>query len=111
MTIQLSDLMPGAMNCIQNVAKIKPGEEVLLITDTTADKDVTEAYKIAGGLGGAEGAIIFIIKGEDEQVKKAIDYAEQSKGARLPQLRLYNCHDCPNPMCRFPVGDKHWDTT
>ena len=64
----------------------------------------------AGGLGGAEGAIILSIKGNDEQVKKAIDYAEQSKGARLPQLRLYNCHDCPNPMCKFPVGDKHWDT-
>ena len=40
--------------------------------------------------------------------KKAIDYAEQSKGARLPQLRLSNCFNCKPMPCRFPVGDKHW---
>ena len=62
----------------------------------------------AGGLGGAEGTITLAIKGNEEQVKKAIEYAEQSKGARLPQLRLFDCHECPSPMCRFPVGDKHW---
>jgi hypothetical protein len=62
----------------------------------------------AGGLGGAEGAITLIMKGANEQVKKAIDYVEQSKGARLPQLRLSNCNDCSVPHCRFPVGDKHW---
>jgi hypothetical protein len=62
----------------------------------------------AGGLGGAEGAIIMVIKGNDDQVKKAIEYVEQSKGARFPQLRLCNCNDCSVPHCRFPVGDKHW---
>jgi hypothetical protein len=62
----------------------------------------------AGGLGGAEGAITLVIKGSDDQVKKAIEFVEQSKGARLPQLRLCNCHDCSVPHCRFPVGDKHW---
>lgn len=62
----------------------------------------------AGGLGGAEGAITLVIKGTNEQVKKAIDCVEQSKGARLPQLRLSSCNDCPVPHCRFPVGDKHW---
>jgi hypothetical protein len=62
----------------------------------------------AGGLGGAEGAITLIIKGTNEQVKKAIDYVEQSKGARLPPLRLSHCSNCSVPHCRFPVGDKHW---
>lgn len=62
----------------------------------------------AGGLGGAEGAITLIIKGKDDQVKKAIECIEQSKGAQLPQLRLGNCHDCSVPHCKFPVGDKHW---
>ena len=62
----------------------------------------------AGGLGGAEGAITLIIKGNEEQIKKAIDFAEQSKGAKLPQLRLCNCGDCPGAHCNFPVGDKHW---
>jgi hypothetical protein len=61
----------------------------------------------AGGLGGAEGAITLVITGGEKEVKKAIDFVEQSKGARLPQLRLSNCKGCPRP-CRFPVGDKHW---
>jgi hypothetical protein len=62
----------------------------------------------AGGLGGAEGTITLVIKGNEEQVKKAVDFVEQSKGAKLPQLRLFNCYQCPDPHCRFPVGDKHW---
>ena len=62
----------------------------------------------AGGLGGAEGAITLIVKGSDEQVKKALGYVEQSKGAKLPQLRLSNCFNCQPMPCRFPVGDKHW---
>jgi hypothetical protein len=62
----------------------------------------------AGGLGGAEGATTLIIKGSEEQVSKAVDYVEQSKGARLPQLRLGNCHKCSVAHCRFPVKDKHW---
>lgn len=62
----------------------------------------------AGGLGGAEGAITLVLDGEKEQVTKALDYIEQSKGARLPQVHTYNCHQCPNKACRFPVGDKPW---
>jgi hypothetical protein len=62
----------------------------------------------AGGLGGAEGAITLVVKGDEEQVKKAIEHIEESKGATLPQLRLSNCHDCQVPDCRFRVGDKHW---
>ena len=61
----------------------------------------------AGGLGGAEGAVTLIIKGSEAQVKKAIDCVEQSKGARLPQLRLCNCNEC-FVHCRFSVGAKHW---
>jgi hypothetical protein len=64
----------------------------------------------AGGLGGAEGAITMVIKGNEEQVNKAIDYIEQSKGAKLPQLRLRNCEGCPAGHCRFPVGNKHWNS-
>ncbi|MBN2074574.1 MAG: hypothetical protein JW762_03395 [Dehalococcoidales bacterium] len=62
----------------------------------------------SGGLGGAEGATTLIIKGTKKQVRDAIESIEQSKGARLPSLRLSNCSDCPVPHCRFPVGDKHW---
>jgi hypothetical protein len=62
----------------------------------------------SGGLGGAEGATTLIIKGTNKQVREAIKFIEQSKGAKLPALRLSNCSDCPVPHCRFPVGDKHW---
>ncbi len=62
----------------------------------------------AGGLGGAEGAIILMVKGNEEQVGAAINYIEQSKGARLPSVRTANCNDCWRTWCAFPVGDKHW---
>jgi hypothetical protein len=81
------------------------------ITEIDAVKILSGAVAVpiaSGGLGGAEGAITLIIKGTNEQVRKAIKYLEQSKGARLPALRLSNCGDCSVPHCRFPVGDKHW---
>jgi len=64
----------------------------------------------AGGLGGAEGAITLIIKGDDESVKKAIQYVEQSKGAQLPQVRLSNCSGCAanNILCKYNLESKHW---
>ena len=90
-----------------------PCVEGRVITEITAVDLLSGATAVpvaAGGLGGAEGASILVIKGTDEQVKCAIDYIEQSKGAHLPQLRLCNCSDCPVPDCKFPVGNKHWVT-
>ena len=83
------------------------------VTEVDAIKMLSGADAVpiaAGGLGGAEGAITMVIKGSEEQVRKAIDYIEQSKGAKLPRLRLRNCKGCPAGHCRFPVGDKHWDS-
>ena len=57
---------------------------------------------------GAEGAITMAIRGEDEQVKKAIEYVEQSKGAQLPELKSADCYGCAAPMCKFPLKGKHW---
>jgi hypothetical protein len=81
------------------------------ITEIDAVKILSGAIAVpiaSGGLGGAEGAITLIIKGTNTQVKDAIKFIEQSKGAKLPALRLSNCSDCSVPHCRFPVGDKHW---
>jgi hypothetical protein len=81
------------------------------ITEIDAVKILSGAFAVAiasGGLGGAEGAAILIIKGNNKQVKNALEFIEQSKGAKLPALRLSNCSDCSVPHCRFPVGDKHW---
>jgi 2,5-dihydroxypyridine 5,6-dioxygenase len=58
MTIQLSDMMPGAMNCMRNSVKIEPGDEVLIICDTTSDRDVTEAYKIAAEIVGGRVSVL-----------------------------------------------------
>ncbi|MFC2069676.1 hypothetical protein ACFLTB_00665 [Chloroflexota bacterium] len=88
-----------------------PLPEGTAITEVDAIRILSDATAVpigAGGLGGAEGAITLVIKGNDEQVKKAIDYIEQSKGAGLPQLRLSNCLNCQPAPCKFPVGDKHW---
>jgi hypothetical protein len=81
------------------------------ITELDAIKILSGATAVpvaSGGLGGAEGAVILIIKGKITQVKAALGFIEQSKGAKLPPLRLSNCSDCSVPHCRFPVGDKHW---
>jgi hypothetical protein len=81
------------------------------ITEIDAIKILSGATAIpiaAGGLGGAEGATTLVIKGTYKQVRATIEFIEQSKGAKLPPLRLNNCSDCPVPHCRFPVGNKHW---
>jgi hypothetical protein len=81
------------------------------ITEIDAVKILSGADAIpiaSGGLGGAEGAATLIIKGKNKQVRVALEFIEQSKGAKLPSLRLSNCSDCSVPHCRFPVGDKHW---
>mgnify|MGYP001056448257 FL=1 len=68
-----------------------------------------EAIPIAaGGLGGAEGAITMVLKGTDEQVGRAISFVESSKGARLPQVRTFNCVDCHQPICSFSMAGKPW---
>ncbi|MDO8472641.1 MAG: hypothetical protein Q7T05_02360 [Dehalococcoidia bacterium] len=62
----------------------------------------------AGGVGGAEGAITLVLEGDKEQMTKAISYAEQSKGAVLPQVRLHSCANCANHSCDFPMVGKPW---
>jgi hypothetical protein len=88
------------------------GENVSIVSEIDAIKTLSGATAIpiaAGGVGGAEGAITFILKGDEGEVKKAIEFVEQAKGAKLPSLRLCNnCKECPSQHCRFPVGDKHW---
>ncbi len=69
---------------------------------------VTATPIASGGVGGAEGSVTLVLQGEKEQVLKAIQYAERSKGARLPQVRLYECDNCANASCDFPIVGKPW---
>lgn len=83
----------------------------ITVTEVDAVKILSGSSAIpisAGGLGGAEGSITMVVKGEKEQVSKAIEHIERSKGAKLPQVRLFNCNDCPATICNFPVTDKPW---
>ena len=68
----------------------------------------TATVVASGGLMGAEGAITMAVRGEEEQVRKAIEYIEQSKGAHLPELKSADCSECTAPMCKFPLKGKHW---
>ena len=62
----------------------------------------------SGGLGGAEGGLVLAIEGDKDQVTKAFGYIEQSKGAKLPEVRAADCDECKSPDCRFPIGEKYW---
>jgi len=81
------------------------------VTELTAIEILSGAQAIpiaSGGLGGAEGSVVLVIKGEKEQVGQAIEYVEACKGARLPQVRVPDCYGCTSDICDFPIGDKHW---
>ena len=85
-----------------------------VITELMAIEILSGAKAIpiaAGGLGGAEGAVTLVIKGEKKQVIKAIEYVEQSKGARLPPADTPVCGECGASNCRFPVNGKPWVLT
>jgi hypothetical protein len=97
-----------AMGLACGLLPLPEGKAVTEIDAVRILSGATAVPIAAGGLGGAEGAITFVIKGSEEQVKKAIEQVERSKGARLPQLRLPECYNCQPMPCRFPVGDKHW---
>jgi len=50
-----------------------------------------EAIPIAaGGLGGGEGSILMVVKGEEKQVQEAVKLVKQLKGAKLPEELLSN---------------------
>jgi hypothetical protein len=103
-----------AMGLATGLLPCPNGDGVNVITETQAINILSGATAVpiaSGGLGGAEGAITMVIKGDDEQVTKAIDFVEKSKGAKLPQLRLCNnCEECPSQHCQFPLGKKPWVT-
>jgi hypothetical protein len=63
----------------------------------------------AGGLGGAEGGLTMVVKGNDEQGNKAIQYIESIKGTQLPrEVIVPDCLDCQNELCSLKDGKKPW---
>lgn len=60
MAITIADMVPGTLNCFQGVGKVKKGENILILTDVTVDKDVVEAYRIGAEIAGAKVAILTV---------------------------------------------------
>lgn len=86
--------------------------EGTVVTEPRAIEVLTGATAVpisAGGLGGAEGAITMVIRGDDESVAKAITYIEGVKGARLPrEVQVADCKSCGNQLCNLSGGVKPW---
>jgi hypothetical protein len=91
---------------------VKPGNAIRTVTEIQAVEVLSGGAKAvpiaAGGLAGAEGAVVLVIEGDKEQINKIIGFVEECKGARLPQARPVACNICTSPDCKFPVKNKHW---
>jgi len=55
----------------------------------------------AGGLHGAEGAVVLACEGEEEQIQKAFAGIVKIKGARLPVVNLPECPESHYPTFSF----------
>jgi|WetSurMetagenome_2_1015567.scaffolds.fasta_scaffold29585_3 hypothetical protein len=85
-----------------------------VVTELKAIELLTGATAVpisAGGVDGAEGAITLVISGEDKQVKKAITYVEEVKGAKVSRaFRQTDCTKCKDVHCSLRGGTKSWLT-
>lgn len=82
------------------------------ITEVDAIRILTGAVAVpvaAGGLGGAGGAMTFIIKGSEARVRQAIGVVEGAKGARLPRIRAPKCDTCAILSCDYPLKEARWN--
>ena len=89
---------------------ILPGQGKV-VTEIDAIRILSGATAIpvaAGGLSGAEGSIILVVKGEQEEVDRAVAWAEKAKGAQLPRVRERNCLSCQKKTCSLVGQSKSW---
>ena len=62
--------------------------------------DVLAVHVASGGVGGSEGAVVLVVMGEEDQVRKAISIVEGIKGEPPIAANKGICAKCPYP-CRF----------
>ena len=82
-----------------------------VITEIDAIKMLSGATAVpiaAGGLSGAEGSLAMVVKGEQEEVDRAVEWVEKVKGSRLPQVRERNCLICERKPCSLAGVSKPW---
>ena len=75
----------------------------MIITEVEAFRQLCDVEAIpisGGGVCGAEGAITWVLEGEEQKVEKAYQLCEEIHGHELPYaLDVYECEKCPNPFC------------
>ncbi len=76
-----------------------------VITEIEAFRQLFDVEAIpvsAGGLCGSEGAVVWILRGEEKKVENAFNVCEKIRGHELPySLNVYECRECPNPVCQL----------
>ena len=81
-----------------------------LITEIEAFRilcDVDAVPISAGGLCGAEGAIVWVLSGDEQKVENAYKLRRQIQGHELPYtLDVYECKDCPKDVCDLAGAKK-----
>lgn len=81
-----------------------------IITEIEAFKQLFDVEAIpisAGGVCGAEGCIVWVLRGEEGNVDKAYHFCEQIHGHQLPYtLIVYECKVCPRKTCS--LAGKDW---
>lgn len=68
-----------------------------IITEIEAIQILTGAKSIpiaAGGINGAEGSVVLVVKGSHEQVQKAFNIIESIKNEALPSFQSPQCKNC-----------------
>ncbi|MCS4542320.1 MAG: hypothetical protein HY929_08430 [Euryarchaeota archaeon] len=83
-----------------------------VVTEIEAIEILTGARAIpigAGGVKGAEGSITLIVKGTEEQIKKAIELIEGIKGEKAAAVKAGDCEICTYRHCPF-FGQKERTT-
>jgi len=81
------------------------------ITEIDAFKLLTEVEAIpiaAGGVGGAEGSVVLVLKEKDEKIQEALRLFKEVKGAKLPNIVLPDCQMCHFPGCNFSGKSMEW---
>jgi len=82
-----------------------------VITEIDAIKILTGATATpiaAGGLKGAEGAIVLSIEGSQKEIDTLQEKIKEIKGAVLPKLNLKSCSKCRLSVCHFRKTRPFW---
>jgi len=81
-----------------------------IITEIEAFRQLCDVEAIpisGGGVCGAEGCILWVLRGEEQKVERAYDLCRQIQGHKLPYaLEVYECKDCPKSGCDLAGAKK-----